>query len=205
MGLNDPYSSSRDQIMLIEPLPPLNRVFSMIQQQERQHLMLHQSPTPNLMAMLAKNTFSSFKPNQKSVCPYCPHCKIQGHSFENCFKVGNATPPLCSHCNMTGHSIDKCYKLHGYPPGHKLHGKTKSSTAAVASSLPCSNEDLDKEPTEPMALTKSQYNQLLVLLHSKDSSSAMASISVAPPSTSSNPIHNSKVSGLSFMDNDWDG
>ncbi|KAF5480603.1 hypothetical protein F2P56_001339 [Juglans regia] len=63
MGLNDPYSSSLDQIMLIEPLPPLNRVFSMIQQQERQHLMLHQSPTPNLMAMLAKNTFSSSKPN----------------------------------------------------------------------------------------------------------------------------------------------
>ncbi|KAG7984224.1 hypothetical protein I3843_04G148200 [Carya illinoinensis] len=142
MGLNDAYSSSRDQIMLIEPLPSLNRVFSMIQQQERQHLMLHPSTTPDLMAMMAKTNFPSTKPNQKSfpsntqksTRPYCTHCKIQSHSLENCFKVGNGTPPLYSHCNMTGHSIDKCYKLHGYPPDHKLHGKTKTSTTAAAAS-----------------------------------------------------------------------
>lgn len=51
---------------------------------------------------------------------FCTHCKITGHSFDNCFKVGNAEPPLCSHCNMTGHTSNRCYKLHGYPPGHKF-------------------------------------------------------------------------------------
>jgi hypothetical protein len=35
MGLSDAYSNTRDQIMLLNPLSSLNRVFSMIQQQER--------------------------------------------------------------------------------------------------------------------------------------------------------------------------
>ncbi|KAF9687524.1 hypothetical protein SADUNF_Sadunf02G0102500 [Salix dunnii] len=34
MGLNDQYTNARDQIMLIEPIPSINKVFSLIQQQE---------------------------------------------------------------------------------------------------------------------------------------------------------------------------
>lgn len=39
MGLNETYSNIRDQIMLIDPLPAVNKVFSYIQQQERQRQM----------------------------------------------------------------------------------------------------------------------------------------------------------------------
>lgn len=120
------YNSLWVSMMLILPLEirlcllslsPLNHVFSIIQQQECQHFMLHQSTIPDLMAILAKTNFQSPKPTQKysqsptqkSVHPYCTHCKIQGHLIENCFKLGNATPPLCSHCNLSSHSIDKCF------------------------------------------------------------------------------------------------
>ncbi|KAA8544944.1 hypothetical protein F0562_019661 [Nyssa sinensis] len=115
------------------------------------------------MAMMAKTNPSSSEPAQKlhnSVAqkptrPYCTHCKIQGHTLENCFKVGNATPPLCTHCNMSSHSVEKCYKLNGYPPSHKLHGKNKNfAAAAVAPSRACSADDHDEESSETMAFTK---------------------------------------------------
>ncbi|RVW68321.1 Retrovirus-related Pol polyprotein from transposon RE2 [Vitis vinifera] len=33
------------------------------------------------------------------------------------------TPLHCSYCDRDYHSIEKCYYLHGFPIGHKLHGK----------------------------------------------------------------------------------
>ncbi|KAF9687565.1 hypothetical protein SADUNF_Sadunf02G0106600 [Salix dunnii] len=83
MGLSDAYSNSRDQIMLLDPLPSLNRVFSMIQQQERQHLMIPSIKTPDLMAMMAKPNFTFSKnfsrtTSQKTNRPYCSYCKLPG-------------------------------------------------------------------------------------------------------------------------------
>lgn len=38
MDLNDTYSHIRGQILLMDPLPPLNKVFSLLTQEERQML-----------------------------------------------------------------------------------------------------------------------------------------------------------------------
>ena len=35
MGLNDSYSQVRGQLLLMDPLPPLNKVFSLVSQEER--------------------------------------------------------------------------------------------------------------------------------------------------------------------------
>ena len=101
---------------------------------------------------------------------------------------------------MTGHIAKKCYKLHGYPPGHKLHTRnnSKSIAATVTQSRALFDDDHEEDSTESMMLTRSQYQQLLSLLHSKETSSAMASLSVTQPSSStSNPhVSNSRVSGM---------
>lgn len=36
MGLNDTYAQVRSQILLMDPLFPLNKIFSLITQEERQ-------------------------------------------------------------------------------------------------------------------------------------------------------------------------
>lgn len=36
MGLNDSFSQTRGQILLMDPLPSINRVFSLIVQEEKQ-------------------------------------------------------------------------------------------------------------------------------------------------------------------------
>ena len=157
------------------------------------------------MAMMVKPTFTSSKnfsrsTSQKTNRPYCSYCKLPGHSLENCFKVGNADPPQCNHCNMTGHVADKCYKLHGYPPGHKLHTRNngKSIAATVTQFRALSDDDNEEDSTESMMLTRTQYQQLISLLPSKETSSAMASLYVTQPSSStSNPhVSNSRIYGM---------
>jgi len=189
--------------MLLDPFPSLNRVFSMIQQQERQHLMIPSIKSPDLMAMMAKPIFNSSKNFSRSTSQkinrlYCSCYKLPGHSLENCFKVGNVDPPQCTYSNMIGHIAKKCYKLHGYPPSHKLHGKNKGIAATVTQSRALSDDDHEEDSIESMMLTRSQYQQLLSLLHSKKTSSAMASLSITQPySSSPNPhVSNSCVSGM---------
>ncbi|KAB5532264.1 hypothetical protein DKX38_018934 [Salix brachista] len=196
MGLNDQYTNARDQIMLIEPLPSINKVFSLIQQQEQHHQLTNNTPSCESMALASKFVNAPFRTSNriftKKERPYCQHCHTQGHTLENCFKAGNAEPPVCSHCNMSGHVIEKCYKVHGYPPGHKLYkGRAASSFAnQVALSTSPSREEVSEEK---MVFTKEQYRHLMSLIQPKSMlteipSASQTSInsktSVTPPNMS---------------------
>ncbi|XP_031255969.1 uncharacterized protein LOC116113958 [Pistacia vera] len=86
MGLHDTYSNVRDQIMMLDPLPPVSKIFSLIQQQERQHQLLPPNPSPDSMALAIKRPFiQPAKPYTPTKFPpkkdraYYTHCKISGH------------------------------------------------------------------------------------------------------------------------------
>ncbi|KAF5460183.1 hypothetical protein F2P56_020070 [Juglans regia] len=158
MGLHDSFTNVRDQLMLIDPLPPVTKVFSYIQQQERHRHITLVVPSIDTIALAARK-FSP-KPSNfvaKKDKSYYSYCKITGHTWAKCFKSGNAEAPLCTHCEMTGHRAERCYKLHGYPPGHKLH-KPLIHAAVVESSTSLGSSESN------MALTKKQYNELMALL-----------------------------------------
>ncbi|KAB5524389.1 hypothetical protein DKX38_022138 [Salix brachista] len=167
MGLNDQYTNARDQIMLMEPLPSINKVFSLIQQQEQHHQLTNNTPSSEFMALASKYVNAPFKIGGRNFArkesSYCQHCHTQGHTLENCYKAGNAEPPVCSHCNVSGHLIEKCYKIHGYSPGHKLYrGKVAGSFAnQVAVSTSPNREEVSEEK---MAFTKEQYLHLMSLI-----------------------------------------
>ena len=59
MGLNDSFSQIRGQLLLIDPLPPINKVFSLISQEKRQrnvsHVVLGGVDLNNRLAFLARN------------------------------------------------------------------------------------------------------------------------------------------------------
>ncbi|KAF5449681.1 hypothetical protein F2P56_030100 [Juglans regia] len=201
MGLNDSYTNSRDQIMLLDPLPSVGKVLSLIQQQERQHLMLSSCPSPDSMALATKKFHPNFKPNAKSGQllknrPYCTHCHQTGHSLETYFKAGNAEPPTCTHCHMSGHVAEKCYKLHGYPPGHKLFSKGKSSTSFANSA----STDQDEDSSSRIGLTREQYQQLLHLLQPKETPMMLLSSTNSTKTAShsfANAAKTSTISGIS--------
>ncbi|KAA8521481.1 hypothetical protein F0562_012154 [Nyssa sinensis] len=163
--LLQPWERCNDMIMLLDPLPSVGKVFSLIQQQEHQHLMLNNNPSLDSMALAVKKFYPTSKPPNKSghtqkPRPYCTHYHLFGHTLENCFKAGNAEPSTCTHCHMSGHVAEKCYKLHGYPLGHELFNKAKSSLVFANSA----SAEPDEDSSATVALTKDQYHQLLSLL-----------------------------------------
>ncbi|XP_031280100.1 uncharacterized protein LOC116138529 [Pistacia vera] len=92
MGLDDYFSQVRGQLLLMDPMPPINRVFSLIVQEEQQRRTNPSSDnSTGTMAFAVKidvakfcgsssqnsqNSNSSAPKNQKRDRPYCTHCKI---------------------------------------------------------------------------------------------------------------------------------
>ncbi|KAL5538181.1 hypothetical protein UlMin_044629 [Ulmus minor] len=100
MGLHDSFSQIRGQLLLMDPLPPINKVFSLISQEEHQRKVgtqLHSSSdSTSAVAFAVRNNDPKRTRNYRSQ---------------------KKERPFCTHCQYHGHTIEKCYKLHGYPPG----------------------------------------------------------------------------------------
>jgi hypothetical protein len=88
MGLNDSYSHICGQHLLIDPLPTMNKVFSLIIQEERQRMIKSASVNHNLFqnnvalvsrSLISSNTNRNLKQFLKKDCPTCSHCGIIGH------------------------------------------------------------------------------------------------------------------------------
>ncbi|KAL3633157.1 hypothetical protein CASFOL_026141 [Castilleja foliolosa] len=107
MGLNDDLQATRGQILLMDPPPSINKVFSLVTQEERQRSVAFTSPT-SIFAV--KNTGYSSESNKKS----------QGATtgFNSQYKKRDR--PYCTHCNMQGHTVERCYRIHGFPPHSKM-------------------------------------------------------------------------------------
>lgn len=110
MGLNDFYSHIRGQILLLEPLPSITEVFSLIVQEERQREISSGDSHSNEVAAFFTRT-QNFANRQMNRSVTSSQRKDK---------------PVCSHCGLTGHTVDKCYKLHRYPPGYKFKNKPQT-------------------------------------------------------------------------------
>ena len=125
MGLNDSFSQVRGQLLLLDPIPLINKVFSLVSQEERQRTISSQASLinrdmVNSMAFSTRNEqIRSFSPRTKNNNkPYNDY--LGGNRFQKKDK------PFCTHCNFSGHTIDRCYKLHDYPPRYKQKQKAVS-------------------------------------------------------------------------------
>ena len=141
MGLNDTYSVVRGQILLMDPIPHLSKVFSLLLQDEKQRKVgagkkIQVDTSAVLVAWGNKNNANNFNKN----------------------KLGR---PQCTHYRAMGHVVDKCYKLHGYPPEYKF--KNKAGTTTFANSAIA----VEEGSSEGVSLTKAEYQQLIGLLNSQ--------------------------------------
>ena len=104
MGLNESFAQVRGQLLLMDPLPPINKVFSLVSQEER-----HRHSAHTEMAFSVKSANSN--PRKLSTDAPNRHFKKER--------------PFCTHCQYHGHTIEKCYKIHGYPPGFRQRQKAQ--------------------------------------------------------------------------------
>ncbi|KAF7132885.1 hypothetical protein RHSIM_Rhsim09G0014100 [Rhododendron simsii] len=162
MGLNENYGPVRGQILLMQPLPDTRRVYSLVLQQEKQIEVSLNHDSMNHHAMLADHksqapTYSFADQNNKT---------IQVHQVQ---KQKNTLH--CSYCDQDYHSVERCYYLHGFPVGHKLHGKNvkppnqRRSNANHAKSVKVTEAEA-KPPSsnDGPRLTTEEYNQVMALL-----------------------------------------
>ena len=111
-GLSDCYSQVKTQILMMEPVPSIDKAFSLVIQEERQRFStFNGTPSIESAALAVKNqVFNQGSSSNNS----------NGRNFK-----GNANKgrPVCSHCGKLGHIMEKCYKLVGFPPGYKQNGR----------------------------------------------------------------------------------
>ncbi|XP_059436248.1 uncharacterized protein LOC132169195 [Corylus avellana] len=130
MGLNDSFSTVRAQILLTNPLPPINKVFSLIIQEEKQReitvnsishdtsALMTRTPIPNPVASPMPNPTASPICQSHDHAAYMTKATSSGPRFsKQNFKKDR---PICSHCGLSDHTVKKCYKVYGFPPGFKF-------------------------------------------------------------------------------------
>jgi hypothetical protein len=117
MGLNDSFSAVRAQILLMDPLPPINKVFSLIIQEEKQReICVNSFSHDTSSALMTKSVPAPPTPIHEPTAFMTRTTPGPRFSKPNFRK----DRPMCSHCGLTGHTIAKCYKVHGYPPGFQF-------------------------------------------------------------------------------------
>jgi len=92
MGLDDKqYSTVRSQILAMEPLPSIKKIFNMaLQEENHRSAMANRKAQPENMAAFATS-----------------------HLTRPGYLLGER--PTCKHCGKTGHDEMTCYELVGYP------------------------------------------------------------------------------------------
>ncbi|XP_073274883.1 uncharacterized protein [Primulina huaijiensis] len=123
MGLNESYAQIRAQVLMMDPIPAISKIFSLVVQEERQRS-IHSDISGS---SLDRNPILSPKPINAAV---------KGSSYGKGDKGGKSDNLTCSHCHYTGHTIDKCYQLHGYPPSHPKYKQKQPAFKVRANVVP---------------------------------------------------------------------
>ena len=167
-GLNDCYSQVKTQILMMEPVPSVDKTFSLVIQEERQKSSnFHATPSVESTALAVKN--QAF--NQGLFHP--------GNNGKNFKGNGGKGRPMCSYCGKVGHIKEKCFKLVGFPPGYKQKGKLPMANQVMIDFDQSQNAAVHQTPN--FSFTPEQYQQLISLLnaHSSNSGSSNEAIHMA--------------------------
>ena len=174
MGVNESFSQVRSQVLLMDPIPSLSKVYSLMIQEETQRSI------PNALVVKVDSTILVAKVSTDQVNHVTNLVNSSGKGKDR---------PICTHCGKTHHTVDKCYKLHGFPLGFKFKNKpTMAHQISSGSSL-----GFVSPIHQLSAFTPKQCQQLLALFGASNPSLATSShvladsmVTATPSSTSAN-------------------
>ncbi|KAL0383129.1 UNVERIFIED_CONTAM: Retrovirus-related Pol polyprotein from transposon TNT 1-94 [Sesamum calycinum] len=128
MGLHEVYESERSQILMMDPLPDVEKAYAMVLSVEKQrsvHINMKDfQHTNSIYHVAGKENKRGFNAVQKK------KLFIDKRSL------------VCDHCHKSGHSKDSCFKLHGIPDWYNLPVQKKKESgvkgfAASVTDVPC--------------------------------------------------------------------
>ncbi|XP_073221494.1 uncharacterized protein [Cicer arietinum] len=157
-GLNGNYSNIRTQILLMEKLPSISKVYYLVVQQE---------PASNLFPP----DFAFFSVN------------FGNTNYRNTQKVGRgrgrAQPKsqmFCTHCHKINHTVNSCYFKLCFPSGYrsnKNHNPNPLPPPETKSTPPSNSIPKDHSPS----VSKQDYHYLVNLLQSSKKETSTTSSS----------------------------
>ncbi|WVZ02380.1 hypothetical protein V8G54_023186 [Vigna mungo] len=169
----DSYVNVRSHVLLMDPLPPINKIFSYVAQQERQYSI------PDIFHAETKHNSINVV-NAPTIASACAFCGRSGHTKSTCYrkhgfpnhsdsKISKSAPTrgkICLYYGNTGHTIEVCYKKHGYPPRHRFFNAKFSSANSVSltEALIAEKEQHIGSENSEIQFTPQQYQALLALI-----------------------------------------
>ncbi|GMI84995.1 hypothetical protein HRI_002168800 [Hibiscus trionum] len=160
MGLNESYSAIPSQLLIMQPLPTVNKAYSMLVQEEAQRVHLSGiSSIPDSSAFYSHASAGSS--DRMRFLGIFDYCKLKGHKWEN------------------------CYRLIGFPSDFKFTKKRNPNPSDVALSVNVSSPDLSSlvpssvsssVQTSVPSFTSDQYNQILSLLNTAPSADSAVNL-----------------------------
>ncbi|KAM2356612.1 hypothetical protein ACFX1X_005690 [Malus domestica] len=148
IGLNDSFSTVRGQILLMQPLPSIRKAYSLLLQEEKQREVAEGGESSTAHAMNVSKTAGN---------------KLRKTNN------GGGKDFHCTYCDGNTHTVDYCFYFHGFPPGHKFHGKDvkppNKNRRATANNI---NKDEAKSTTtkvpDDLKFTADEINQIKAIL-----------------------------------------
>ncbi|KAK4400516.1 hypothetical protein Sango_1157700 [Sesamum angolense] len=121
MVLHDSFNNERSQILMLDPLPDIEKTFSMVYAVEEQRS-VHNDLEINSTHMACQLDLND---NRRSI----DRLMEQKKSFVDKRKL------LCTHCRKKGHARDSCFQLHGVPEWYKMLGDKKKKGRSSAANI----------------------------------------------------------------------
>ena len=182
-GLNNEFSQVCSQIMLMEPMPPLPKTFSLVLQQERE---FHSSSSQTSQDSMANLNFQEHS-NKNFNFSRGGSSAARGRGRANKFGVRSK---YCDHCQRTNHTSENCWVKYGIPQGYKSSTKQSSAQSNLSTNVtdpaPTTSNDFSAtQPDKPhvqCSFSQEQYEAILGLLkQSQTATPPMASVNQCSP------------------------
>ena len=170
MGLTDSFEAMRGQILAMDPLPKVNKAYSLVLRHEQQRDVSNgKSKAPPEASVFAAKETSKGDGNYASVFAAketskgggnykCAKCNKTNHRTENC-----RAHLKCAHCGWSGHTIDYCRKLKGIQSDQQINNQ-KSTTSRGNFTTASQQQEVSNFP-----FTKDQCEQILGMLSNRKS------------------------------------
>ncbi|KAL5736828.1 hypothetical protein ACOSP7_031282 [Xanthoceras sorbifolium] len=141
MRLNDSFSTIHGSILMMSSLPDTRKVSALILQQERQADVITKQDNGG------------------------SHASYQSVATKTTNQATTSGKKHCTYCDMDGHTIERCFSLHGFPLGHKFHGKDVKPRTKMAHNTQAITSDKESSQGSKLAtLTIDEYDRLMALI-----------------------------------------
>ncbi|CAJ2649735.1 unnamed protein product [Trifolium pratense] len=187
-GLRDQFSVVKTQVLLMDPLPSLNKVYSLVIQEEQ-----------SLPSTVVNDESSSL-----INAAYKPQFRGKGPSASS----SKPNSKYCTFCHRNNHVVEFCYAKHGHP-NQNQNGASVNASNTEEGEASNGNTEGGVSATVNNSISQEQFHQLVVLLQQVNlppsASTSNPSSSVNQLSMAHGPSPNEPSSGCEIQEDDWFG